>query len=175
MSENTSSTNSKKTGQRLLKISGIAVLGLFLLFLGVQYLEYRTQAEAVVSSQSETKTVEFVDGSSVILAPNSIIKYSNYFNEKGRFVELTKGEAKFSVVEEKGKFRVKTDRELITVLGTTFEVKFDESQTEISVEEGKVNLLQNATEKGQTDLKSLNLTAGESAISAQDTLYKISE
>ncbi|MFK7950193.1 MAG: FecR domain-containing protein [Saprospiraceae bacterium] len=153
-----------------------AVLALILL--GIQYLEYRTQSEAVVTTTNETKTVDFVDGSSVVLSPNSTIKYTNYFNEKGRFVELVKGSGRFTVVEEKGKFRVKTAREIITILSsetsTVFDTNFGESQTKIIVKEGKVNVRQNATEQGQTDMKSIKIEAGEEAISTKGNLEKIS-
>lgn len=168
-----------------------AVLALILL--GIQYLEYRTQSEAVVTTTDEAKTVDFVDGSSVELAPNSTIKYANYFNEKGRFVELVKGSGRFTVVKEKGKFRVKTAREIITVLdsesSTVFDTNFghraipeasghsgiNESQTTVTVKDGKVNVRQNATEQGQTDMKSIKVVAGETVISKNDSLEKISE
>lgn len=155
---------------KFIKIIGIGVVIVFLMFLGIQYLEYRTQAEAIVKTTDESKTVDLVDGSTVVLAPNSTIKYSNYFNEKGRFVELTKGSATFMVVEEKGIFRVKTEREIITVLGTVFDVDFGESQTVITVTEGKVNVRQNATKQGQIEVKSIKVTAGEQAISKKDFL-----
>jgi len=155
-----------------LKLVGAAAAVLILGFIGFQYLEYRTQVEAIVSSENEAKTVTFVDGSVAILAPNSTIKYSNYFNEKGRFVELVKGEANFSVVKEKGQFRVKTSRELVTVLGTIFDVKLEANQTIVSVTEGKVNVRQNATKKGQTNVKFVDLVAGESVVSAPNSLVK---
>lgn len=154
------------------KILGVAVAVLFLGFVGIQYLEYRTQVEAIVSSEDEPKTVTFVDGSVAILAPNSTIKYNNYFNKKGRFVELVKGAANFSVVEEKGTFWVKTTREMITVLGTVFDVELSENQTNISVTEGKVNVRQNAIKQGQTVVKYLNLMAGESVVSTKNSLVK---
>lgn len=154
------------------KLVGAAAAVLFLGFIGSQYLEYRTQVEAIVSSGDESRIVTFVDGSVATLAPNSTIKYSNYFNEKGRFVELVAGAANFSVVKEKGTFRVKTARELVTVLGTIFDVKLEENQTKVSVQEGKVNVRQNVTEKGQIEVKSVDLTIGESVISATNSLMK---
>lgn len=146
-----------------------------LVVLGIQYLEYRTAAEAIVSTKNEAQIVTFVDGSTAELAPNTTIKYSNYFNKNGRVVELVEGQATFSVVEEKGTFRVKTAREIVSVLGTIFEVQFGESQSKISVQEGKVNIRQNVTEKGQTEVKSMTLTAGEVAISSKNSLVKEAE
>lgn len=154
-----------------LKMIGAAAAILFLGFVGFQYLEYRTEAEVIVSSDNEPKTVTFVDGSVAILAPNSTIKYSN-FNEKGRFVELTAGAANFSVVKEKGQFRVKTAQEMVTVLGTVFDVQLGENQTTVRVTEGKVNVRQNATEQGQIEVKSVDLIAGESVISTKNSLVK---
>jgi ferric-dicitrate binding protein FerR (iron transport regulator) len=145
-----------------------------LVVLGVQYLEYRTQAEAEVTATDASKLVDFVDGSSVELAPNSSIKYSNYFNEKGRFVELLSGAGNFTVVNEKGRFRIKTVREIVTVLEsenpTVFSINFSESQTVIKVDEGKVNVRQNARKQGQTDMKSLKVIAGEEVISSDDRI-----
>ena len=151
--------NKPKRG-RIFSLALIAASVLALVVLGVQYLEYRGQAEAIVSTENEAKTITFVDGSTAELAPNSTIKYSNYFNENGRFVELIEGEATYSVVEEKGRFRVKPAREIVTVLGTIFKVEFGESQSVIRVDEGKVSVQQNATEKGQIDVKSIKLEAG---------------
>ena len=145
-----------------------------LIFLGVQYLEYRTQAEAEVTTADASKMVNFVEGSSVKLAPNSSIKYSNYFNEKGRFVELLSGTGDFTVVNEKERFRIKTAREIITVLEsenpTVFSVDFGESQTEVKVSKGKVNVRQNAKEKGQTDMKSLKVVGGQQVVSSDEGL-----
>ena len=145
-----------------------------LIFLGVQYLEYRTQAEAEVITADTSKMVNFVDGSSVKLASNSSIKYSNYFNEKGRFVELLSGSGNFTVVNEKGRFRIKTAREIVTVLesenSTVFNVSFGESQTRVKVSEGKVNVRQNAKEQGQTDMKSLKVVEGQQVVSSDERL-----
>lgn len=162
----------KPKRSRIFSIVTIAAAVLALVVLGVQYLEYRTQAEAIVSTEIESQTVTFIDGSTAILAPNSTIKYNNYFNENGRSVELIEGKATFSVVKEKGTFRVKTGREIVTVLGTIFDVQFGESQSEISVKEGKVNVRQNATKKGQIEVKSIKLVAGESVISSENSLVK---
>ena len=162
----------QKSKNSIFRIFAVVAAVLFLGFIGFQYLEYRTQAEAIVSSGEESKTVTFVDGSVAILAPNSTIKYSNYFNEKGRFVELVNGEANFSVVKEKGVFRVKTAQELVTVLGTVFDVKLEKDQTRIKVHEGKVNVRQNAIKKGQIDVKAVNLTIGESVVSSMNSLVK---
>jgi ferric-dicitrate binding protein FerR (iron transport regulator) len=152
---------------------------LALIILGVQYLEYRMQSEALVTTTSERKVVDFVDGSSVELAPRSTIKYANYFNKKGRFVELVKGSGSFTIVEEKGRFRIKTEREIITVLDsetlTVFDTNFGESQTTIKVKEGRVNVRQNATKQGQIDVKSMKIVAGETVISTKGNLEKILE
>lgn len=148
-----------------------------LIFLGVQYLEYRTQAEAEVTTTDASEMVNFVDGSSVKLASNSSIKYSNYFNKKGRFVELLSGSGNFAVVNEKGRFRIKTTREIITVLesenSTVFSVDFGENQTVVKVNEGKVNVRQNAKEQGQTDMKSLKVIEGQEVVSSDERLELI--
>ena len=52
-----------------------------------------------------------------------------------------------------------------------FEVNFGESQSVMSIEQGRINVRQNATEQGQTDLKSIKVIAGEQVVSSVIYLF----
>jgi ferric-dicitrate binding protein FerR (iron transport regulator) len=151
-------------------IIGIAVLSLIVL--GKQYLELRQKVDVAESTQGETKTVNLIDGSTAILGAYTNIEYHYYFQDQGRFINLLNGQVNFSVVEEKGTFRVKTPREFITIAEADFEVATDETTTKITVQKGTLSIRQyKATDVN--NLKNTSIEAGETVISTLDTLYKV--
>lgn len=151
-------------------IIGIAVLSLIIL--GRQYLEIRQKVDVTKITANETETITLIDGSTAVLAPHTHITYHYYFQDQGRFVHLLKGKAKFSIVEEKGAFRVKTAREFITTDKSDFDVETGENTTKITVQKGKLNIRQfNAA--SANDLKSMDVETGETVISTLDTLYQV--
>lgn len=104
--------------------------------------------------------VTLSDGTKVWLNAASTLKYPVQFSDSSRVVELD-GEAYFEVakVQRKTPFLVKTQRQAINVLGTTFNVcaYADEPNTKTTLVEGKVSL----TSHG----KKLQLLPGEQGVS----------
>jgi transmembrane sensor len=99
------------------------------------------------------------DGSEIILNKNSTLSFSRYFGNH-RAVKL-EGEAFFNVVRDSTRpFTIKTAGALVTVLGTSFNVKAltSEGQTEVVVVTGKVRLA-DATNSSE----SIVLTPGAAA------------
>jgi ferric-dicitrate binding protein FerR (iron transport regulator) len=82
----------------------------------------------------------FGDGSVAYLAGNSLLRYPEEFRGGERKVFLS-GEAFFDVQSQEGTpFIVVTDRVVIEVLGTAFNLKSTESEFELIVEEGLVSV-----------------------------------
>ncbi len=81
------------------------------------------------------------DGSVVYLANNTQFSYPEQFNSDERKVNLT-GEAFFDVAPNPKKpFRIETEKVIVEVLGTAFNVKSESSEAfELAVERGKVRV-----------------------------------
>ena len=111
---------------------------------------------------ADAKTDTLSDGSVVKLGAYSTLNYPRAFSAQRRYVELT-GEAFFSVNHEEVRpFIIKANDLLITVLGTSFNVKTTGDSTEVSVSTGMVSVT-----KGKHIVK---LNAGERlAASVRDT------
>ncbi|RZM28825.1 MAG: FecR family protein [Pedobacter sp.] len=87
--------------------------------------------------------IVLIDGTKVWLNSASVLKYPARFSASERKVELT-GEAYFEVAKSKKQpFRIITDSQEITVLGTHFNVNAysDESDTKTTLVEGSVKVL----------------------------------
>ncbi|HYD05304.1 MAG TPA: FecR domain-containing protein, partial [Reyranella sp.] len=98
----------------------------------------RLQADHVTGT-AEMRRVPLGDGSEVTLAPGSAIAVSLQPGE--RRVELLKGEAFFAVAPDpKRPFRIMARSVEASVLGTSFDVRLDESNVVIAVEEGIVGV-----------------------------------
>ncbi|TWF33944.1 FecR family protein [Chitinophaga polysaccharea] len=95
------------------------------------------------------------DGSQVWLNAASSLHYPTQFPDGERKVELS-GEAYFDIVKNDRKpFKVVTEKQTITVLGTAFNVKAytDESYTKTTLIEGRVKLESPGTNNGGIILK----------------------
>ncbi len=121
-------------------IALILAIGIPALYFGV----IRENAELTVKhslAEEGVATVDLPDGSRVYLNKGSEISYSRAFKNQ-RAVEL-KGEAFFEVMSDpQNPFTVSSEETLVTVLGTSFNVKqLDKSSdVEVYVKTGKVRL-----------------------------------
>lgn len=96
----------------------------------------------LVQAKEELKMIELPDGTVVWLNKSSQLQYPSKFNSDQRIVELN-GEAYFEVAHLNNQpFIVKADGIDVQVLGTSFNVKDNDSDqtTEVWVESGKVQL-----------------------------------
>jgi len=156
------------------KIAAIFLLAAFIT--AVLYLINinTTTPEKLVATTNTTLNDTLPDGSLVTLNKQSKIKYPAKF-KKERTVQL-QGEAFFTIAPDKAKpFHLHTNGVTITVLGTSFNVRDNDTTTEIIVETGLVrvtdslhNVLLHAPER-------LILRKGDPALSKDSTrnqLYK---
>ncbi|PKV50266.1 FecR family protein [Aquimarina sp. MAR_2010_214] len=119
------------------------------------------------TSQS-VKTIVLPDGSKVTLNKNSELSYPKKFDDSKRVLSLT-GEAFFEVTPDANKpFEVSANNVLVTVLGTSFNVRSkDDNYTEVVVETGKVSV------DTKTDgTQKIILTPGEKGIYKNSQLGK---
>ncbi len=115
-------------------VAAIAVIGL-------PYLTEQQQPASVVyqTAQAEDKEIFLPDGSVINLSAFSRIEIQ--LTEQQRHIYLTSGEAFFDVSKDpKRPFVVDTEDSRITVLGTHFNVNASSGFSQVSVEEGRVEV-----------------------------------
>jgi len=118
--------------------------------------------ETFATKYGEIEVLELGDGSTVEIAPNSSISFTNEFGENTRTVALT-GQAKFTVArDEDCPFIVKSDDLTTTVLGTVFEVRNDHSRNhQVVVHSGTVKVATATNEVLLTKNQSATYIKGE--------------
>ncbi len=114
-------------------VAAIAIIGL-------PYLSEQQPANVVYqTAQAEDKEIFLPDGSVINLSASSRIEIQ--LTEQQRYISLTSGEAFFDVSKDpKRPFVVDTLDSRITVLGTHFNVNATSGFSQISVEEGRVEV-----------------------------------
>lgn len=148
--------------QHILMISCLLLVGLFL------FLQIRNQLGRTVIENKDPAPKELIlpDMSKVVLNSGAVISYSKSFNKEERNI-LLKGEAFFEVQRDEDRpFEITTTEALITVLGTSFNIKNMDQTTEVNVVSGKVQvetLLQDT---------SIVLIKGEASITSKFSLIK---
>lgn len=92
-----------------------------------------------VTATAETATIHLADGSTVRLAPESVLDVAG--GEDARGARLLQGAAFFEVVRDPSRpFKVQAESLDVTVLGTAFEVRVDESGAGVAVRQGSVQV-----------------------------------
>jgi ferric-dicitrate binding protein FerR (iron transport regulator) len=131
------SINKKNQWQRVAAIVFVIVTG------AVGYFLWRANKPAAqinIASNNTTLNDTLPDGSLVTLNKDTKISYADNFKGKTRNIKL-QGEAFFKVANDKGKpFIVNVNDVTITVLGTSFNVKNTNGETEVIVESGLVRV-----------------------------------
>ncbi|RZL48913.1 MAG: DUF4974 domain-containing protein [Pedobacter sp.] len=90
------------------------------------------------TAQYQVDSVKLVDGSVIILAQNSELKYPDKFGPS-REISLVKGQAFFKIAKDpKHPFKVLMNKSSVVVLGTSFNIKLTESKIDVGVITGKV-------------------------------------
>jgi len=158
-----------RTAKNLLKVAAVLFIGYIIGY----FVDNYTSDPQYLSQKTTIDTVNIIlaDQTSVKLNKNSKLTYPNEFKKDKRLVKL-KGEAFFKVTHDETKpFVVETKIARIKVLGTSFNIKADDSINKVSVtvQSGKVELsgINNESEK-------LILTKGETGIIDNETgnIYK---
>lgn len=131
------------TGLTRLKIAAsiILIAGV----IGMSYFIWTRSASApvILATLNEAKTETLPDGSVITLNKNSEISYASALKGNKRKIKL-KGEAFFNVVADKNKpFEVEVNNVIVTVLGTSFNIKTIDGGTEVIVETGMVQVMKN--------------------------------
>jgi transmembrane sensor len=148
-----------KVAAVILLVSAAALMGPYFF---VRHNDTRYTTEAVNTppatilksvTAENTKVDTLPDGSVITLNKYSSLKYPADFNGKTRNVELS-GEAFFNIHHDQSKpFIIKANDLLITVLGTSFNVKTSGDETEVIVKTGVVGV--------KKQMKSISLYPGE--------------
>lgn len=108
-----------------------------------------------VTALGERRHVALPDGSVIDL--NSRSRLQVRFEKDRRLIELTEGEAMFSVEHDTSRpFVVEAGSGKVTVTGTRFDVRRDVTQTRVAVEQGTVKV----QGRHAPDDQLINLTAG---------------
>ena len=122
--------------------------------------------KTIATDKGEIDTITLADGSRVTLGADSIIKLQ--MNGTKRQVHLTKGDAFFDVASDPERpFEVHAGAAMARVLGTQFDVQYNDEWTQISVAEGTVQVTHALMGTPQSDKTSngmdhtVRLDAGE--------------
>src|SRR5690554_1924396 len=134
-----------------------AAIILFLLGFSFSWLlnsthhEEKKQYSEIIAPSGQKTMVILPDSFSVWLNSGSSLRYSDNYNNQEREVIL-RGEAFFNVKSDKNRvFKVQSGMLLVQVYGTSFNVKNYEEDNfqEVTVNEGRIDVLENALELGQ--------------------------
>lgn len=139
------------------KASAAAVL-LLVLALGSGLLSSTAPVDVYSTARGQQQTIFMEDGSVIDLNTNSEI--STDFQADQRLVRLSRGEAYFSVAPDPSRpFVVLTDKAVIRVTGTRFNIHLAEAVTNVTVIEGKVEVIAaDDIEAGNSDIAAANST-----------------
>src|SRR5690606_27417661 len=97
--------------------------------------------QVLVETVNYTLVDTLADGSIITLNRNSKIQYPKYFAKDHRNIKLLEGEAFFDVAPDSSKpFHVFFNDVDVKVVGTSFNIKIDEDETELIVETGVVEV-----------------------------------
>lgn len=143
----------------LLLVAGIAAVTA--VFIRNSEIPFTSQTNVVESSRyaerinngSKPLTLILEDGSSIILQPNSTLKYPRVFEASSREVYLT-GEAFFEITKDAQRPFLVYANDLVTrVLGTSFSIRAFDNEPNIVVEvrSGKVSVFSSQEPKNKID------------------------
>ncbi|WP_316835727.1 FecR family protein [Pedobacter nutrimenti] len=112
------------------------------------YSEKFSVQELVKETTNQVDSVVLSDGSKIMLAKNSAIKFPDRFKGKTREISLLSGEAFFKVHRDpKHPFQVAIGHSKVSVLGTSFNIHYSKTKINVSVKTGKVSFLPNSVSR----------------------------
>lgn len=111
--------------------------------IGLIGLGFALTPRTLTIANGQTKTIQLNGGTTITLNSGSTLSYPRWFSLWERSVSL-EGEAYFEVSHNGKPFKVKTPNALVTVMGTSFNVRAwsnePQVQTHVFLKEGKVAL-----------------------------------
>lgn len=97
--------------------------------------------ETYAAAENHHRTVVLADGSSLVLAANSVVDVT--YSPTKRFLNIQRGEAYFEVAHNRFRpFMVQAGEIRVTAVGTAFNVQRRSDQVTVTVTEGKVRVSQ---------------------------------
>lgn len=121
------------------RIFQVAASVLLVCGLSFMALHFGLTEDKQLTTWGAVEHVDLPDGSHVSLNKASDLRYHKAWLGRERQVTLAKGEAFFQVKhDEAHPFVIQSGKQTITVLGTSFNVRKGENQTEVIVASGKV-------------------------------------
>lgn len=145
------SVSADKVRVRSNAFSWLKIAAVFVIIAGAALLGYKIFSNTEVKNlavQSRGKVIvdTLPDGSVVTLNKNSSISYPEEFKKDTRTIALT-GEAFFQVIPDKTKpFIIHVNDVTVRVVGTSFNIKSIDGNTEVIVESGIVQVMKNRRE-----------------------------
>lgn len=157
---------------RWLKIAAIwlVILG----SAGILYSVFKPAKAVMLTLQSGSivRKVTLSDGSLITMNKNSVLNYPDKFTGDTREISL-KGEAFFDVAHDKSKpFMIHVNDVVVKVVGTSFNIKATGPNTEVIVETGVVQVIQQEIVVKLKPKEKASVQAGRmQKSSSQDELY----
>jgi transmembrane sensor len=114
---------------------------ILLLAIGYWIYNQSTKINYIVktTAQNQVDSVKLNDGSVIILAANSELKYPEKFDANSREISLVKGQAFFKIAKDAyHPFKVILNQSAVVVLGTSFNIKITDDKIELGVKTGRV-------------------------------------
>jgi transmembrane sensor len=135
--------------KRFFSWTKVAAAAVVVIAVGIWIYSKETAVNYIVKNTSSAiDSVLLNDGSKVILAANSTIRYPEKFTDDIRPLDLLKGKAFFLVAKDsKRPFEVAIGNSTVKVLGTSFNINYSESSIDLSVQTGKVMFTPNEKSK----------------------------
>lgn len=128
--------------KRSLKLVWFRNIAAAVLVLAMGYWIYRQNTKIVyltkLTGGSQVDSVRLSDGSVIVMAENSELKYPEKFDSE-REIIFSKGQAFFKIAQDPTHpFKVVMNKSDVTVLGTSFNIKVSTVRIDLSVKTGRV-------------------------------------
>jgi len=150
-------TPSEATPQRRSRLPRFAAAAILFLCLGIGVRVSWPQSGHYVAAHGAPRSFALPDGTVVHLNAQSAL--STRFSPFSRRVELSRGQASFTVAQDRRPFAVHAAGLQVQDIGTTFDVSLHREQARVGVAEGRVRIVSDVDE----DRLLADLRAGQSA------------
>ncbi len=151
---------------RVASVAAIFVLGIFSFYYFSEGNISLMTEQIELKSNKEKKEIVLADGSKVWLNKGATLTYPSEFSNETRNVTL-EGEAFFEITKNKEKpFIVEMKNTTVEVLGTSFNINSQNSNTEVTVATGKVKVSNKQVSKSEI------ITLGYSANVSNNSVKK---